>query len=422
MSMLPIMRMILAFIWFISILGRSIAINDNVFDELPSIPEGWTYVRHANADQLIHLRVALKQPNYSLFEQTLFEVSTPGDPKYGKHLKRNELKSILAPTAEASSAVTNWLEFSGARNVHDDGDWFHFFILVRDAERMLSSRFDVYHDAIRTLRYSVPKDIATHIEMIQPTTRFGGIRAHNLFNVHRAPATVSRNPAFNSPSFNLDITICNHTITPNCLRALYKIGDYKARPSNGSLFGVCGYDNQIAKHTDLETFLQKYASFAKDANFTSVSINGGLVTPTDKTQSAEAQCDIQYAASLAYQTPITFYSTGGLAPFVDEIDENATLGDSSNNEPFLDFLHYLVALPDDKLPQTLTTSYGEDEQSIPVAYGKSVCNLFGQLGARGVSVIFSAGDVGPGMSSSTKRPHPYLIPYQEVHAKQMMGK
>jgi tripeptidyl-peptidase-1 len=67
-------------------------------------------------------------------------------------------------------------------------------------------------------------------------------------------------------------------------------------------------------------------------------------------------------------------------------------GSQGSNEPYLDFLTYMLKLPDAKLPQTLTTSYGEDEQSVPRAYAEKVCQMFGQLGARGVSVVFSSGE------------------------------
>jgi tripeptidyl-peptidase-1 len=64
----------------------------------------------------------------------------------------------------------------------------------------------------------------------------------------------------------------------------------------------------------------------------------------------------------------------------------------SSNEPYIDLLTYLLKLPDHELPQTLSTSYGEDEQSVPRAYAQKICQLFGQLGARGVSVLFSSGE------------------------------
>ncbi len=58
----------------------------------------------------------------------------------------------------------------------------------------------------------------------------------------------------------------------------------------------------------------------------------------------------------------------------------------SSNEPYLEFLTYLLDQPDSALPQTISTSYGEEEQSVPSDYALKVCNMFMQLGARGVSV------------------------------------
>jgi tripeptidyl-peptidase-1 len=44
----------------------------------------------------------------------------------------------------------------------------------------------------------------------------------------------------------------------------------------------------------------------------------------------------------------------------------------------------------------ISTSYGDDEQTVPLSYATSVCNGFAQLGARGISLLFSSGDNGVG--------------------------
>jgi hypothetical protein len=58
------------------------------------------------------------------------------------------------------------------------------------------------------------------------------------------------------------------------------------------------------------------------------------------------------------------------------------------------WLQYILA--QDSIPQTFTTSYGDDEQTVPRAYAESVCTMFAQLGARGSSIMFSSGDFGVG--------------------------
>jgi tripeptidyl-peptidase I len=73
----------------------------------------------------------------------------------------------------------------------------------------------------------------------------------------------------------------------------------------------------------------------------------------------------------------------------------------NSNEPYLELASYLLNLTDAELPTTLTTSYGDNEREIPIAYAQKVCEMLGQLGARGVTVIFSAGDTGPGSACQT---------------------
>jgi tripeptidyl-peptidase-1 len=48
------------------------------------------------------------------------------------------------------------------------------------------------------------------------------------------------------------------------------------------------------------------------------------------------------------------------------------------------------------LPQTISTSYGDDEQTVPFTYASRVCAGMAVLGARGVSILFSSGDYGVG--------------------------
>lgn len=72
-------------------------------------------------------------------------------------------------------------------------------------------------------------------------------------------------------------------------------------------------------------------------------------------------------------------------------------------EPFLDLARHLVELPDTELPSVVVMSYGTNEQLLPPSYAKQTCDLFGQLGVRGVSVIGASGDFGVGRSCQSNR-------------------
>lgn len=59
--------------------------------------------------------------------------------------------------------------------------------------------------------------------------------------------------------------------------------------------------------------------------------------------------------------------------------------ESNTNEPYLDLQNYLLGLPDSELPSVLTTSYGDDEQSVSYEYAVRVCRGYAALGLRSVS-------------------------------------
>ncbi|KAI9851252.1 MAG: vesicle formation at the endoplasmic reticulum [Thelocarpon superellum] len=388
------------------------AVPIEIFEQLRAVPDGWSRVGDAQPQQQMKFRIAVKSPRQAEFEQTLLDVSTPEHAKYGQHLSQSELKAMLRPRAASTESIVKWLSGSGISAIEDDGEWINFNTTVGKAEDLLHTDFAWYRNSIngaqrvRTLQYSVPSRLHAHIDMIQPTTRFGQIRtarSHVHHDKKLGPAgtmseIVASQAATNTSSF--DLSSCDDSITPACLKALYNFTDFTADPTNGNKLGIAGYLEEYAKYDDLAAFLSEYAPDAVGDNFTYVGINGGLLTQNDTTHDdVEANLDVQYAMSLSAPVPATYYSTGGRGELVPDLDQPNASAD--NNEPYLDFLTYMLKLDDKDLPQTLSTSYGEDEQSVPEAYTRTVCNMFAQLGARGVSVIFSSGDTGPGSGCQT---------------------
>ncbi|KAI9699722.1 MAG: vesicle formation at the endoplasmic reticulum [Candelina mexicana] len=380
------------------------SVDLDLFELLPSTPEGWAKTRIPSPLERLQLRIAVRQPNLRHFEHTLLDLSDPSHPNYGQHLTRGNLKSLLRPSAETTDAILFWMATGGVPDpdIENDGDWINFHANVSQVEKLLNTRFFYYRnsatgtDRLRTLKYSVPRQLHQHIVMIQPTTRFDQMRAER--------STIYEQRVIGEVGWTgrhrLTNTSSCSTINPACIRQLYNIGSFKAEYHKKNTIGICGYLGEIAMYDDLNTFLQKYAPEAAPDNFTLVSINGGLTTqgPTAY-DSTEANLDVQYALSVSYPAPGVFYSTGGRGQLVPDLDQpDLTTG---ANEPYLDLLHYLIKLPDSDLPKVLTTSYGEDEQSVPQSYARTTCNMFAQLGARGVSVIFSSGDSGPGSACQT---------------------
>ncbi|KAL3431328.1 peptidase S8/S53 domain-containing protein [Aspergillus tetrazonus] len=363
-------------------------------ERLQRAPDGWIRGPVAPPFKLIKFHIALRQEKAAELEQVTLDMSTPGHHNYGRHLKRDDVRAFVRPSDETMNRVLAWLESAEipAESVRTHGNWMEVILPVSRAESLMKTKFHIYthrdthRHAIRTLSYSVPRALLPDIQLIQPTTHFGQAVAQG------------KRPNFQpvTATFNRLTADCSTTITPDCLRELYGLYDTNAKPDVRNRLGISGYLEEYARYSDFHQFMRQFSPSRTEANFSVVSINGGLNLQNSSLPSSEASLDVQYAISLAYNTFATYYSTAGRAPFLP--GATGTDEDISINEPYLEQLHYLLDLPDEELPAVLTTSYGEDEQSVPKSYAEATCNLFAQLGARGVSVIFSSGDGGVGGS------------------------
>jgi len=187
---------------------------------------------------------------------------------------------------------------------------------------------------------------------------------------------------------------CATSITPICVRELYSVGNYVAEQSSGSYVGFGSFLNQSAIYSDLATFEQLFDLPLR--NFSVELINGG-VNDQDLTTAmiGEADLDVQNIVGVTSgNLPIVEFITGGMPPFIPDLTE-PTLADNQN-EPYLPYYQYLLSRTNAELPQAISNSYGEDEQTVPEAYAKRVCYMIAMLGLRGISVFESSGDLGVG--------------------------
>ena len=70
-----------------------------------------------------------------------------------------------------------------------------------------------------------------------------------------------------------------------------------------------------------------------------------------------------------------------------------TAGRAPNNAENEPFLKWLVGISDSKeVPYVVSVSYGDGEKSVGTEYGSRINTEFQKLGARGISIMFAAGD------------------------------
>jgi tripeptidyl-peptidase-1 len=320
---------------------------------------------------------------------------------------------LIKPKDETSRLVHEWLADNGLEGDHlsysPSGDWIKCDISVRDAEQLLGTKYSIYqHNTegtllVRTPDWSLPSSLHAHISTIQPTNSF--MRTKPRRSTLKVPVLsevsakfIQETPAPLPENATVAQACSGSLVTPNCLRTLYGTMNYTPKSTDQTFMALCDYLGEVNIRSDAKIYFQKYRpeAVAAATAFTQVSIDGGTVQQTlNSTEIAaqtgiEGNLDVQTMLGIAWPVPLTAYSTGGRNP---EFTPDAATPTNSD-EPYLAWVEYMLALS--ALPNMVSTSYGDDEQTVSPSYATAVCNSFAQLGARGVSLLFSSGDSGVG--------------------------
>ncbi|KAH8978153.1 subtilisin-like protein [Lactarius akahatsu] len=326
---------------------------------------------HPPADTTIDLHIALKAKNENALIDALIEVSSPGHPKHGEHLSREEVAELVAPPSDVLELANAWLEHHGVHpstiSTKHGGSWLTLMgVPVSRANELLNASYQL-----------LPAALVEHVQNVAPTTHFGFPRTPRQEPLmHRGRATTEQTKVPGGEPGTV-LSSRDQDVTPSSLRSFYKTSRYVPLAAGWNMLGVAGYNDDWPSPDDLRHFMNHYRFDATDATYRLVQIKGGGYSPNNPTN--EANVNIQYTSAIAYPTTNIFYSTGG----------SETVGD-----PFINWLNHVLGLL--SVPQTVSTPYGMPEHTVPPDYATHVCNLFAQLGARGVSVLFSTGNDGVG--------------------------
>ncbi|KAK3691244.1 hypothetical protein LTR37_018776 [Vermiconidia calcicola] len=384
-----------------------------VVKERHPVPPSWVEIGPASKDVIIDLQIGLKQRNEGVIEQHLLEISDPKHSRYGQHLTTAEIHELISPADETVDLVHAWLEEHGIKDMmySPSRDFVSVVVTTEEAEDLLQTSYSTYvhHDGSslsRAPEWSLPAHLHEHIDVVQPTNSFfrtsRQVSQPLLDDSAKVQAWWDEVGAskFSEEVADASIrSICNISFTtPRCIRTLYGTIDYEPQVPGKNKIGFNNYLNETSKRSDVAKFLRNFRPEAvqgaqdfeivviANANndqgpYTSAQIEAG--------KNIEANLDAQNILSVAWPTPMIAYNTGGSPPFRPDLQTP-----TNTNEPYLTFINYILA--QDDLPQVISTSYGDDEQTVPESYAKRVCSGFAQLGARGVSVLFSSGDFGVG--------------------------
>ncbi|KAJ6552831.1 peptidase S8/S53 domain-containing protein [Mycena capillaripes] len=353
-----------------------------------SAPPGFSLVGSPPADEILTLRLALTQSNVEGLQDTVYDISMPGSPRYGQYLTQAEVDQYVVPSSETLSQVNSWLAASNltATPLTSAGDWISVNMTVAQANTLLVADFSTFQNeatnqtVVRTLSYSIPSFLKTSVDWVHPTISFPDSKGHSVPTTVRktSPVTSTRPPAASLSPDCQGLSSWN----PACLQELYEIPSTHAKPA-ANVFGVSGFENDFANKRDLKTFLETYRpDINPNTTFGLISVDDGINNQLPAGAGLSGNPDIQYAVGLATGVPVTFISTGTLPN--DLVTE------------MLDQAHYLLSL--EHPPQTILNSWtvGLESQVVSPQMAISLCNAYAQLAARGVSYIVQTGIWGAG--------------------------
>ncbi|KAH8986678.1 subtilisin-like protein [Lactarius akahatsu] len=391
-----------------------------------AVPKNWKSLGHPSNETTIDLHLALKSHREDALVEALYEVSDPehsryaptppicariyppvplSHGRYGAHLSKEQVAEVVAPHPDTLNLVSSWLRHydipSSSITMILGGNWLRVAgVSVSQANRILGASYQLYRHVetndtvLRTISYSLPEVLHAYIQTIVPTTYFSSPLTEGMrLRMHLSTAVEARGKAGSVLSRRDE-----DSVTPSYLRWLYKTLGYAPKATDRNALGIAGFGGQFPSPQDLALFMNEYRTDGEDATFTVTQINGGGYDPANP--GLEANLDIQYAEAMAYPTQHIFYSTGG-APT------------SLTDDPYIHWLNYLLDQDNVNIPQTISTSYGGYEHTMQLEYVVSVCALFGQLGLRGVSVLFSSGDYGVGVGDC-------LVPHNSGESVQFL--
>ncbi|KAJ6527418.1 family S53 protease [Mycena capillaripes] len=378
---------------FLFLLLAGVHANFVVLEKRGGPPSGFLRVGPTPLEHTLHLRLALTQNNIAGLQDTVYDISTPGNVRYGQYLTQDEVNKFVTPSGETLSQVNSWLAAHGIAPspLTPAGDWISVNMSVSLANEMLAAEFwtfqnqDTNQTVVRTLSYSVPTALEARIRWVHPTVKF----TPSVLNL--TSKEVSKRASTNT-SVSADCR-ASASWTPACLQELYGIPSTPPQPAANS-FGVSGFQNGFANKRDLKQFLETYRpDMNPNTTFDLITLDGGINNQLPADVGIFEGADIQYAIGLTTGVAVTFISTGTLP-----------------NDVFtemLDQAQFLVSM--ESPPHTIVNgNQGALETQISSQFAISLCNAYAQLAARGVSYIVN---VGEGCTPTVNPPFPATCPF-----------
>ena len=318
--------------------------------------------------------------------------------RYRAFLSREQVDELVRPSSDTVELINAWLVHHGIRSssisMTHRGNWLTITdVHVSQASQLLGASYQLYRNVItnetviRTVGYSLPAVLYTHVQTVTPTTYFSSMGV-TLQTPHRRPFGPA--PAQAQESEKLGMVQARQPppepaiVNPSDLRWLYGTVEYVPIAYNPGQNSLAVVGSEPPSLHDLTMFMNdnRRTTNGEQATFIMVNVGGGPL-PLNGLPDETSNVAVQYASAMAYPTPLTFYRT------------------LQTEEAFMDLIELFLILP--IVPRTISISFNYFlEHDLPPPSARYICNLFEQFGARGSSVLVASGNNGVGAAGNCR--------------------
>lgn len=300
----------------------------------PDRPSPWSKRERIPRDEAFEVRIGLVQQSniHQHGHDLLMEVSDPWSPKYGQHWTPEEVMGAFSPSDETVRAAVDWVTSTlgigrERLTLGAGGGWLSFTAGVEEAEALLQTEYWLYEHqdgdeegqllAAGADHYSVPEDLAEHIDFVFPgvvlgelkTRRsgLGGTGSKTRKNKRSSTASVQQRRQTGSGN----ATTCAELLTPACIKALYGLPAADKAHANNSL----GLFEQSSwyQFEDLDLFFATHApDIPQGTRPLNLSVNQAAWFYNDTgdvyaTFPDEADLDVEVAWPIVYPQSVTVF-------------------------------------------------------------------------------------------------------------------
>jgi len=297
-------------------------------------------------------------------DSMLMAISTPGAPKYGKHMSFNEVGSFFR-NHQAEKKALAWLRRGGISPAEVRMTPHHEMIRVTTTiaklEKLLGAKYFQYasvekasHKVHRALDFNWPAKLKSFITSVSDT------------NILPVPPSIARR------AFRVSKDRQSGNVSPSLLASFYRI-TVQGVPSASSTLSLFESLGQDFSPSDLSAFQTAY-SLPQVAVANVIGSNQPSACSDDPNNCGEANLDVQWALAVTQNATLTYWSVPG------------------NGDIFLQWVEAVTSTPNPPLIHSL--SYGslapEDPKFDVESFNTAMC----KLGLKGLTLFVATGDDG----------------------------